>query len=89
MIVEVARFPVPAGMQPALLDDSDQCGILLKRDTGPAEIVGLGYPTLHCQLILRRWCDLLAVCPIASNERPIFRSIRLARVLSENPVTDG
>jgi hypothetical protein len=31
----------------AQFDDSDQGGILLKRDKAPAEIVGLGHPTLH------------------------------------------
>src|SRR6202040_652971 len=57
------------GNQPARLaqfDDGNDCAILVQGDEGPAQVVQLGHrgtPSVICQ---RRWCHLLAACPIPS-----------------------
>src|SRR5271155_162211 len=56
------------GNQPtrlAHLDDGNDRAILVQGDEGPAQVVRLGHrgtPSVH----QRRWCHLLAACPIAS-----------------------
>src|SRR4051794_34534886 len=58
-----------AGNQPARLaqlDDGNDCAILVQGDEGPAQVVLLGHrgtPSVICQ---RRWCHLIAACPIPS-----------------------
>src|SRR6202043_2574276 len=59
----------PPGNQPARLaqfDDGNDCAILVQGDEGPTQVVQLGHrgtPSVICQ---RRWCHLLAACPIPS-----------------------
>src|SRR6478752_10569426 len=67
------RLTLNAGKHPgnqparlAQLDDGNDCAILVQGDEGPAQVVQLGHrgtPSVICQ---RRWCHLLAACPIPS-----------------------
>src|SRR6202030_2902280 len=61
------------GYQPtrlAQLDDGNDRAILVQGDEGPAQVIQLGHngtPSVICQ---RRWCHLLAACPIPSIGTP-------------------
>src|ERR1700731_3696382 len=69
----LARLTLNAGKhtanQPARLaqlDHGNDGAILVQGDEGPAQVIQLGHqgtPSVICQ---RRWCHLLAACPIPS-----------------------
>src|SRR5712672_3223695 len=68
----LARLALNAGKhtgnQPARLahlDDGNDRAILVQGDEGPAKSFGWGIGALH-RFTQRRWCHLLAACPIAS-----------------------
>ena len=59
--------PPTSQLRLAQLDDGNDCAILVQGDEGPAQVVQLGHrgtPSVICQ---RRWCHLLAACPIPSH----------------------
>src|SRR5712672_1475192 len=57
------------GNQPARLahlDDGNDRAILVQGDEGPAQVVRLGHQGTPSVRLQRRWCHLLAACPIPS-----------------------
>src|SRR4029077_10520277 len=68
------RLTLNAGKHPgnqparlAQLDDGNDRAILVQGDEGPAQVVRLGHKgTPSVSYLQRRWCHLLAACPIPS-----------------------
>src|SRR5580693_5537505 len=48
----------------AQLDDGNDCAILIQGDEGPAQVIQLGHNGTPSVIRQRRWCHLLAACPI-------------------------
>src|SRR5882672_2390803 len=64
------KQPILWRVTSAHLDDGNDRAILVQGDEGPAQVVRLGHqgtPSVTC--LQRRWCHLLAACPIPSRRR--------------------